>query len=125
MGSVDRNAALKTVRRDESIIRNRFTECPHCKTRNFKIKKTIDVGRCRKCRDSYKIITIYLKVGGTAKSIAKNELSSHETSLPSWQSPSDSALFASAGQDRSTFSNSNFAWGTEERRDESETTTSQ
>jgi len=110
---------LKTVRREEPIIRNRFVECPHCKTRNFRIKKTIDVGRCRKCRDSYKIITLFLKIGGN-KGPANKELDSPQVS--SWQPSSDSAPFGTTVEHHSTFSNPNFAWNTDERGDESETT---
>ncbi len=112
---------MKTVRRDEPIIRNRFVECPHCKTRNFRVKKTIEVGRCRKCRDSYKIITIFLKVGADKGAKEKDPSLLQNPSLPSWQVPSDSALFGSNAEHHSTFSNPNFAWSNDERPDESET----
>src|SRR5437867_11447982 len=106
-------AALKSVRRDEPIIRNRFVECPHCKTRNFKVKKTIDVGRCRMCRDSYKIITIFMKVGADKGSKEKELNQSHGPSLPSRKVPSDSVLFGSNAERHSAFSNLNFAWSSE------------
>src|SRR5207245_1806984 len=47
---------MKTIKQEEPIIRNRFVECPNCKTRNMKIKKIVHVGRCRKCHDSYKVV---------------------------------------------------------------------
>ena len=63
-----------------------------------------------------------MKVGADKGSKEKELNPSHGPSLPSWQVPSDSALFGSNAERHSTFSNPNFAWSSEERRDESETT---
>ena len=118
---------LKTVKREEPIIRNRFTDCPECKTRNFKVKKAVEVGRCRSCHESYKIITVYAKTSPKTSPKTKQPAqprTTSDSSLPSWQLPSDTSLFGATGNAASTFSSQNFAWG-KDRKDESETTSGQ
>ena len=121
---------MKIIKREEPIIRNRFSDCPDCKTRNFKVKKTIEVGRCRNCRESYKVITVYAKTGVRTKTISTKPAAeigqpTQEPSLPSWQLPSDTSLFETTEQGQSTFSNPSFAWDTQEKKDESGTTSGQ
>ena len=107
---------MKTIKQDEPIIRNRFIECPKCKTRNMKIKKIIHVGRCRKCHDSYKVVMVFAKPAITLGQPHKQGGST----LPSWETPSDSTLFGKSSQTSSTFSDSSFDWNTESRKSKSE-----
>lgn len=92
---------LKTVKQEESIIRSRFIDCPQCKTRGLKVKRIVQAGRCRNCRESYKIIIQFVKTGGKNKQQTthahtfENRESGQDSTLPSWQVPSDSSFFGS------------------------------
>ena len=57
--------ALKTLKRDEPISRSRFADCPVCKNHTLKVKKTVQVGRCKSCNETYKVIVVYVKSRGT------------------------------------------------------------
>ncbi len=107
---------LKTIKQEEPIIRNRFIECPNCKTRNMKIKKVVHVGRCRKCHDSYKVVMVYVKPALTTGQPHRDAGST----LPSWETPSDTALFGKQTETPSTFSGSSFDWNSESRKTKSE-----
>jgi len=98
-------SALKTVKQEESIARSRFADCPVCKNHSLKLKRTVQVGRCKSCNETYKIIIVYVKTGRKAKGpgvtpVARPTLkvegrpeSVPESSLPSGQQPSHSSLF--------------------------------
>src|SRR5207247_8204794 len=93
---------MKTIKQDESISRSRFVDCPVCKNHTMKLKRTVQVGRCKTCSESYKIIVVYVKTGArrTKSPVAtsfQNESkpeSTPESTLPSWQLPSDSSLLS-------------------------------
>src|SRR6266702_2232996 len=91
---------MKTIKQDESVSRSRFVDCPVCKNHTLKLKRTVQVGRCKTCSESYKIIVLYVKTGRKTKSpivpSSQNEIkpqSAPEPTLPSWQLPSDTSLF--------------------------------
>jgi hypothetical protein len=99
-------AALKTVKQEEPIARSRFADCPVCRNHTLKLKRTVQVGRCKSCNETYKIIVVFVKTGRKPKSNSPSEPGSIpkqenkpetvvEPSLPSWQQPSDSSLFGS------------------------------
>jgi len=94
---------MKTIKQDESISRSRFVNCPVCKNHTMKLKRTVQVGRCKTCSESYKIIVLYVKTGRKTKSAtvltAQSETKPQPTpepTLPSWQLPSDSSLFSAS-----------------------------
>lgn len=98
---------MKTVKQDESISRSRFIDCPVCKNHTLKLKRTVQVGRCKSCSETYKIIIVYVKDGKKAKTqnvasittgAEKKTEAAPESSLPALQSPSDSALFGSSSE---------------------------
>src|SRR3972149_6665752 len=97
---------LKTVKQEEPIPRSRFIECPQCKARGFKLKRIVQVGRCRNCHESYKIVIMFVKTGTKSKkempqtNTVENKETSPESTLPSWETPSDSSLFGSVGETR-------------------------
>ena len=102
--------ALKTLKQDESIARSRFVDCPVCKNHTLKLKRTVQVGRCKSCSETYKVIVVYVKTEKRAKPPSlpaeKSPETKHEvkpgpvreSSLPSWQLPSDSSLFGSSSE---------------------------
>ena len=99
-------AKVKTVKREEEISRSRFVDCPVCNNRTLKLKRTVQAGRCKNCNETYKIIVVYVKTGRKnhpAKMPMENRSESKletkaeprpETTLPSWQLPSDTSLFS-------------------------------
>ena len=95
---------MKTIKQEESIARSRFADCPVCKNHTLKIKKTVQVGRCKSCNETYKVIVVFVKTGRKTKSPVleaqpKPESKAETTpgsSLPSWQQPSDGSLFGSS-----------------------------
>jgi ribosomal protein S27E len=111
---------LKTVKQDEPIARSRFVDCPVCKNHTLKLKRTVQVGRCKSCSETYKIVVVYVKTGRNAKPSsltpeARPETKAEsrpetlpETSLPSWQLPSDSSLFGSSSDSYSGLSEAVF-----------------
>jgi ribosomal protein L37AE/L43A len=112
--------ALKTVKQDESIARSRFVDCPVCKNHTLKLKRTVQIGRCKSCSETYKIIVVYVKTGRKVKPpslTAETRLETErknkpeplpESSLPSWQLPSDSSLFGSTSEPYSGLSEAVF-----------------
>ncbi len=115
---------LKTVKQEEPITRSRFIECPSCKGRTLKLKKIVQAGRCRNCRESYKIVIVFVKTGAKPK-LHKTSPQKAET-LPSWQMPSDTSLFGTTGETKgSTFSNVNFGWTPPNRENETGTSNGQ
>src|SRR5713101_9636962 len=102
---------MKTIKQDESIQRSRFVDCPVCKNHTMKLKRTVQVGRCKTCSESYKIIVVYVKAGRRAKSSVATDSQKEtkpqptpERGLPSWQLPSDTSLFNTSTENSSTFS---------------------
>jgi hypothetical protein len=91
---------MKTINQEEPIARSRFIDCPGCKTHTLKLKRVVQAGRCKSCRESYKIIIVYVKEGKKPKSATKTEpagtMPGPDATLPSWQVPSDSSLFGSS-----------------------------
>src|SRR6266849_5393099 len=91
---------MKTVNQEEPVARSRFIDCPNCKTRSLKLKRVVHIGRCKSCHESYKIVIVYVKEGKKPKSTTKTTtvsiIQSPESTLPSWQVPSDSSLFGSS-----------------------------
>jgi ribosomal protein S27E len=123
---------MKTVKQDESISRSRFVDCPVCKNHTLKLKRTVQVGRCKTCSESYKIIVVYVKTGRKAKSLpittSQNEAKpqpTHELTLPSWQLPSDTSLFSAPLENSSEFSDASFDYSNSEHTGESESTSGQ
>ncbi len=77
------------------------------------------MGRCRRCHESYKIVFVFVKTGTKPKTHMEPRT---ETSLPSWQTPSDTSIFGGAVENaESTFSNVSFSWDSESREKESGT----
>jgi len=92
-------AALKTLKTEETVSRSRFADCPVCKNRSLKLKRTIQVGRCKSCNETYKIVIVYVKAGRKQRpampsSDTRPEIkpdSPPETS-PAWQPSPDTSL---------------------------------
>src|SRR6267143_2544666 len=116
---------MKTIRQDESISRSRFVDCPVCKNHTMKLKRTVQIGRCKTCSESYKIIVVYVKTGRRSKSpkvsIPEKEAMPQPTAeptLPSWQLPSDTSLFSTSTESSSELSDIGFEYSESERRGE-------
>jgi hypothetical protein len=123
---------MKTIKQDESIFRSRFVDCPVCKNHTMKLKRTVQVGRCKTCSESYKIIVLYVKTGRKTKSAtvltAQSETKPQPTpepTLPSWQLPSDSSLFSASTESTSGLSDIGFEYNHSEHSGESESTSGQ
>ncbi len=125
---------MKTIKQEESISRSRFIDCPVCKNHTLKLKRVVQVGRCKSCSESYKIIILYVKTGKKEKKISTMDLPPHnvskpesgpESTLPSWQIPSDASLFGSSNQSQTGFSDTNFSYEHSEEGSESESTSGQ
>ncbi|TMI25793.1 hypothetical protein E6H19_02470 [Candidatus Bathyarchaeota archaeon] len=117
---------MKTVNQEEPVARSRFIECPECKTHTLKLKRIVQVGRCKSCRESYKIVIVYVKEGKKPKPATKTEsantVPSPDSSLPSWQVPSDSSLFGSSSTEtNSTFSDTGSIFGQDDKNRETST----
>ncbi|TMI33636.1 hypothetical protein E6H28_01475 [Candidatus Bathyarchaeota archaeon] len=97
---------MKTVNKEEPVVRSHFIECPGCRTHTLKLKRIVQVGRCKSCHESYKIVIVYVKEGRKPKPSGKTPSPSTEpspdASLPSWQVPSDSSLFGSSSAETSS-----------------------
>ena len=120
---------MKTIKKDESISRSRFVDCPVCKNHTLKLKRTVQVGRCKTCSESYKIIVVYVKTGRRQKSPtaagSQKEAKPQPTpepSLPSWQLPSDTSLFSTSTENSSAFSDIPFEYEKSEHTGESGST---
>ena len=124
---------MKTIKQDESISRSRFVDCPVCKNHTMKLKRTVQVGRCKTCSESYKIIVVYVKTGArrtkspdaTSSQNESKPESNPESTLPSWQLPSDSSLFSTSAGNSSEFSDIGFEYRQPENTGESESTSGQ
>ena len=123
---------MKTIKQDESISRSRFVDCPVCKNHTLKLKRTVQVGRCKTCSESYKIIVVYVKTGRRAKPLAATDSQkegkpqpSSESAVPSWQLPSDASLFGTSAQSTSGFSDIGFEYSQSEHTGDSESTSEQ
>ena len=117
---------MKTVNQEEPVARSRFIDCPNCKTHTLKLKRIVQAGRCKSCHESDKIIIVYVKEGEKPKPATKiesgNSAPSPDTTLPSWQVPSDSSLFgASSAETNSTLSDVSSIFGEEDRNRETST----
>jgi hypothetical protein len=117
---------MKTVNKEESVTRSHFIDCPNCNTRTLKLKRIVQVGRCKSCHESYKIVIVYVKEGKKPKSGAKtgsvNTLPGPDSTLPSWQVPSDSSLFGSPSTETySNLSDSSSSFGAEDQKRETST----
>src|SRR6266851_3436169 len=117
---------MKTIKQDESIQRSRFVNCPVCKNHTLKLKRTVQVGRCKTCSESYKIIVVYVKTGRRAKPLSETDSQkdskpqpSPEPALPSWQSPSDTSLFSTSTENSSGFSDIGFEYSQSDHHGES------
>src|SRR5439155_10838275 len=99
-------AQMNTINKEETVTRSHFIECPSCKTHTLKLKRVVQTGRCKSCRESYKIVIVYVKEGKKLKPDTKTPTSDTATSpdapLPSWQVPSDSSLFGSSSAETSS-----------------------
>ena len=122
---------MKTIKQDESISRSRFVDCPVCKNHTLKLKRTVQVGRCKNCSESYKIIVLFVKTGRKTKSpasILQNETKPEPTvepTLPSWQLPSDTSLFSTSTETSNGLSDAGFDYSSSEHSGESESTSGQ
>src|SRR5207245_10040812 len=110
----------------EPVARSRFIDCPECKTHTLKLKRIVQVGRCKSCHESYKIVIVYVKEGKktkpATKKVSANTVPSPDSSLPSWQVPSDSSLFGSSSTEtNSTFSDTGSIFGKEDKNRETST----
>jgi hypothetical protein len=123
---------MKTINQEETISRSRFINCPVCKNHTLKLKRVVQVGRCKTCSESYKIIILYVKTARKEKpstlniptQIETKPESTLESTLPSWQIPSDSSLFGSS-ENYSGFSDTDFKYGHAEEGTEPEPTSGQ
>ena len=123
---------MKTIKQDESISRSRFVDCPVCKNHTMKLKRTVQVGRCKTCSESYKIIVVYVKTGKRAKTIAatgsqkeEKPQPSPEPALPTWQLPSDTSLFGMSAESSAGFSDIGFEYNESNHTGESESKSEQ
>jgi ribosomal protein S27E len=123
---------MKTIKKDESISRSRFIDCPVCKNHTLKLKRTVQVGRCKNCSESYKIIILFVKTGRKAKLPVANMIQNEtkpqptaEPSLPSWQLPSDTSLFSTSTENSPGLSDIGFEYGHSEKTGESESSSGQ
>lgn len=124
---------MKTIKQEETISRSRFIDCPICKNHTLKLKRVVQVGRCKTCSESYKIIIPYVKNPKKEKHSTNNDPtqtetkpeSAPETTLPSWQIPSDTSLFGSSNDNYSGFSDTDFKIGHSEEGTETEPTSGQ
>lgn len=124
---------MKTIKQEETISRSRFIDCPVCKNHTLKLKRVVQVGRCKTCSESYKIIILYVKTPKKERHSTSNvpvhveakHESSPETTLPSWQIPSDASLFGSSNDNYSGFSDTDFKFGHSEEGTETEPTSGQ
>jgi len=117
---------MKTVSQEEPVARSRFIDCPNCKTRSLKLKRVVQAGRCRSCHESYKIVIVYVKEGKkpnpATKAESVNSAPSPDTTLPSWQVPSDSSLFGSSSTETdSIFSEASSIFGQDDKNRETST----
>src|SRR5713226_2525530 len=92
---------MKTINKEEPVARSHFIDCPNCKTHTLKLKRVVQVGRCKSCHESYKIVVVYVREGKKPKPAA-NTAPSPDATLPSWQVPSDSSLFGSSSTETSS-----------------------
>ncbi len=117
---------LKTIKQEEPITRSRFIDCPHCKTRGLKLKRIVQVGRCRNCHESYKIIIQFVKTGSKKQ---KETVHTHtfetreksESNPLSWQVPSDNSLFGSTSETSPSFGEQAYGWEQNNRDNQSQT----
>jgi ribosomal protein S27E len=123
---------MKTIKKDESISRSRFVDCPVCKNHTLKLKRTVQVGRCKNCSESYKIIILFVKTGRKAKLPAANMTQKEtkpqltaEPSLPSWQLPSDTSLFSTSTENSPGMSDIGFEYSPSQNTGESESSSGQ
>jgi DNA-directed RNA polymerase subunit M/transcription elongation factor TFIIS len=117
---------MKTINQEEPIARSRFIDCPECKTHTLKLKRIVQVGRCKSCHESYKIVVVYVKEGKKPKPATKTEsantVASPDATLPSWQVPSDSSLFGSPSTEtNSIFSDTGSIFGQGDKNGETST----
>ncbi len=104
---------MKTVKEEEAVARSRFIDCPVCKNHTLKLKRTVQVGRCKSCNETYKILIVFVKTGKRTKppvtnpetppetKQGENPQVSPESTLPSWELPSDTSLFGSTSDTHS------------------------
>src|SRR5437773_11923092 len=101
---------MKTIKQDESISRSRFVDCPLCKNHTMKLKRTVQVGRCKTCTEPYKIIVVYVntsarRIKSPLATSSQNEWKLESTPvwiLRSLQLPSDSALCSTSAETSSS-----------------------
>jgi hypothetical protein len=123
-------AQMKTVNQEEPVARSRFIDCPNCKTHTLKLKRVVQAGRCKSCHESYKIVIVYVKEGKKPKPATKTRPASTapslDSTLPSWQVPSDSSLFGSSSTEtNSTFSDTGSIFGQDDKNGETSTSSEQ
>ena len=124
---------MKTVKQDESILRSRFADCPVCKNHTLKVKRTVQIGRCKSCNETYKIVVVYVKTGkkirtttaGSETQAEKKVEPLPESGLPAWQIPSDSALFGTSSEPYSGLSEALFGPRPDGKGGETSSTNSQ
>ncbi len=123
---------MKTIKQEESVSRSRFVDCTVCKNHTLKLKRVVQVGRCKTCNESYKIVIVYVKTGKKTKPSTANSPAHTETrqvtiepTLPSWQMPSDASLFGSPSESSSGFSDTGFNYGKTGQDDESQSSSGQ
>ena len=116
---------MKTINQEEPVARSRFIDCPECKTHTLKLKRIVQVGRCKSCHESYKIVVVYVKEGKKPKPATKTEsatVASPDATLPSWQVPSDSSLFGSSSTETSSiFSDTSSIFSQDDKNGETST----
>src|SRR5438094_9120548 len=97
---------MKTINMEEPVVRTHFIDCPSCKTHTLKLKRVVQVGRCKGCHESYKTVIVYVKEGKKPRPAAKtpttSTAASPDATLPSWQVPSDSSLIRSPSNESRT-----------------------
>jgi hypothetical protein len=117
---------MKTVNQEEPVARSRFIDCPNCKTRSLKLKRVVQAGRCKSCHESYKIVIVYVKEEKKPEPPTRTEPTNNapnpDTTLPSWQVPSDNSLFGSSSTETSPiFSDTSSIFGQDDKNSETST----
>lgn len=129
----ERSPTMKTIKQEEPVSRSRFINCPICKNHTMKLKRVTQVGRCKSCNESYKVVIVYVKSGKAGKPLttsvstksAAGQQPMPEATLPSWQMPSDVSLFGSPGESYSGFSDSGLNYGKTEGDEKSQSSSEQ
>jgi ribosomal protein L37AE/L43A len=127
---------LKTVKTEEAVSRSRFADCPVCKNHTLKLKRAAQVGRCKSCNETYKIVVVYVRAGRKQKPAVSSSDTRAETkpetkvetapeASPSLPIPTDSSLFGTPSEKYSGLSEALFGDSHTEKSSETGSSSSQ